>query len=41
MDVGIDLNPVLILTGRELFGQFRLGEFSELYGNEAQLSRGL
>lgn len=41
MDVGIDLNPVLILTGRELFGQFRLGEFSELYGNEAQLARGL
>ncbi len=24
LDVGMQLNPVLILTGRELFGQFRL-----------------
>jgi len=41
MDVGVDLNPVLILTARELFGQFRLGQLSDLYGNDAQLARGL
>jgi hypothetical protein len=41
MDVGIDLNPVLILTGRELFGQFRLAEFSDLYGSEAKLAQAL
>ena len=32
---------VLILTARELFGQFRLGEFSELYSTDAQMARNL
>jgi hypothetical protein len=41
MDVGIGLNPVLILTGRELFGQFQVREFSELNDSEAQLARSL
>lgn len=40
-DVGMSVNPVLILTGRELFGQFHLGEFSELYGTDSQLARGM
>ncbi len=41
LDVGIQLNPVLILTGRELFGQFRRGDFLQLYGAEEQLARGM
>jgi hypothetical protein len=41
LDVGKHLNPVLILTGRELFGQFHFGEYSELYGTDAQLARGM
>jgi hypothetical protein len=32
---------VLILTGRELFGQFHFGEFSELYGSDSQMARGM
>jgi len=41
LDVGKHLNPVLILTGRELFGQFDFGEYSALYGADAQLARGM
>lgn len=41
LDVGKHLNPVLILTGRELFGQFHFGDYSELYGTDAQLARGM
>ena len=41
LDVGMSVNPVLILTGRELFGQFHLGEFYELYGNDSQMARGM
>jgi hypothetical protein len=41
LDVGLNRNPVLILTGRELFGQFHFGEFSELYGTDSQLARHL
>jgi len=41
LDVGKHLNPVLILTGRELFGQFHFGDYSELYGADAQLARGM
>jgi hypothetical protein len=41
LDVGMQLNPVLILTGRELFGQFIFGDFSTLYEADAQLARGL
>ncbi len=39
--VGMSMNPVLILTARELFGQFRLGEFSDLYGADSQTARGI
>lgn len=41
LDVGMSVNPVLILTERELFGQFKFGEFSELYDNDAQMARGM
>ena len=36
LDVGKQLNPVLILTARELFGQFKLDDFSSLYGDKSQ-----
>jgi hypothetical protein len=41
LDVDLDINPVLILTGRELFGQFDLGEFSKICGADARLARGM
>jgi len=41
LDVGMSVNPVLILTARELFGQFHIGEFSDLYGTDSQLARGM
>ena len=41
LDVGVSVNPVLILTGRELFGQFHFGDFSDLYGADAQMARGM
>ena len=41
LDVGKSVNPVLILTARELFGQFDLGEFSEIYANDSKLARGI
>jgi hypothetical protein len=37
----MQLNPVLILTGRELFGQFIFGDFLTIYEADAQLVRGL
>jgi hypothetical protein len=39
LDVGKQLNPVLILTARELFGQFRPGEFSAHYDDDRSLDR--
>ena len=41
LDVGRQLNPVLILTARELFGQFRHVDFNSLYGDKAQYARGI
>ena len=35
-EVGMSVNPLLILTARELFGQFHFGEFSELYETQAK-----
>ena len=35
------MNPVLILTARELFGQFRHVDFNSLYGDKAQYARGI
>lgn len=39
LDVAKQMNPVLVLTGRELFGQFRIGEFNSLYGDKSQKVR--
>jgi hypothetical protein len=36
MDVGKQMNPVLILTARELFGQWKIGDFEALYGERAK-----
>jgi hypothetical protein len=36
LDVGKQLNPVLILTATELFGQFKLGDFSALYKDKEE-----
>ncbi len=41
LDAGRQLNPVLILTARELFGQFRHVDFNSLYGDKAQYARGI
>ncbi|MGD0799604.1 MAG: hypothetical protein ABR910_17965, partial [Acidobacteriaceae bacterium] len=41
LDVGMSVNPVLILTARELFGQFHFGEFSKVYGTDSQMARGM
>ena len=41
LDIGVSVNPVLILTGRELFGQFHFSDFSDLYGADAQMARGM
>jgi hypothetical protein len=36
LDVGKQVNPVLILTATELFGQFNIKEFALLYKDEAE-----
>jgi hypothetical protein len=36
MDIGKQMNPVLVLTARELFGELRLLDFHSLYGDKAQ-----
>jgi hypothetical protein len=36
LDVGRQLNPVLVLTATELFGQFTIGDFASLYKDEAE-----
>lgn len=38
-EVGRIRNPVILLTGRELFGQFKLGGFDDQYGAKAQYAR--
>jgi hypothetical protein len=38
-DVGRIRNPVILLTARELFGQFRLGGYHEQYGAKAEYAR--
>jgi hypothetical protein len=35
MDVGKRMNPVLILTARELFSEFKMNDFYSLYGDKA------
>jgi len=36
LDVGKQLNPVLILTATELFGRFKLSDFSALYQDKEE-----
>jgi len=39
MDVGKQMNPVLILTGRELFSEFVMRDFYSMYGDKADYAR--
>jgi hypothetical protein len=39
MDVGKQTNPVLILTGKELFSDLILGDFYSIYGDKADYAR--
>jgi len=39
MDVGKRMNPVLILTARELFSEFKMSDFYSLYGDKADYAR--
>jgi hypothetical protein len=41
MDVGKRMNPVLILTARELFSEFKMRDFYSLYGDKADYARGV
>jgi hypothetical protein len=41
MDVGKQMNPVLILTARELFSEFKMSDFYSLYGDKAAYARGV
>jgi len=39
LDVGKQMNPVLILTARELFSEFKMTDFYSLYGDRADYVR--
>src|SRR5580692_3184187 len=39
LDVGKQMNPILILTARELFSQFKMTDFYSLYGDKADHAR--
>jgi hypothetical protein len=39
LDVGKQMNPILILTARELFAEFQLTDFYSLYGDKAEHAR--
>jgi hypothetical protein len=41
LDVGKQMNPVLILAARELFSEFRLTDFYSRYGDKAGHARGV
>jgi hypothetical protein len=41
MDVGKQMNPVLILTSRELFSEFKMTDFYSLYGDKADYAHGI
>ena len=41
MDVGKQMNPVLILTGRELFSEFTMTDFYSIYGDKAEYARAI
>jgi hypothetical protein len=41
MGVGKQMNPVLILTSRELFSEFKLTDFYSLYGDKADYAHGV
>ena len=35
------MNPVLILTGRELFSEFMMADFYSIYGDKAEYARSM
>jgi hypothetical protein len=39
LDVGQQMNPILILTARELFSEFKMTDFYSLYGDKAEYAR--
>ena len=39
LDVGKQMNPILILTARELFSEFKMTDFYSLYGDKANYAR--
>src|SRR5271165_2259163 len=39
MDVGKQMNPVLVLTARELFSGFKMTDFYSMYGDKAEYAR--
>jgi hypothetical protein len=39
LDVGKQMNPILILTARELFSEFKMTDFYSLYGDKADYAR--
>ena len=41
MDVGKQMNPVLILTGRELFSEFMMIDFYSIYADKAEYARSM
>ena len=41
LDVGQRMNPILILTARELFSEFKMTDFYSLYGDKADHARGV
>src|SRR5207248_1795490 len=41
MDIGKQINPVHVLTARELFSEFKLSDFYSLYGDNADYARGV
>lgn len=41
MDVGKQMNPVLILTGRELFSEFMMTDSYSIYGDKAEYARSM
>jgi hypothetical protein len=41
LDVGQQMNPILILTARELFSEFKMTDFYSLYGDKAEYARAI
>jgi hypothetical protein len=39
--VGKQINPVLLLTGKELFGQYRIESPFDIYGDKKKMAEGV